>query len=63
VFLSDVGDDVAQQLVLGDVDRDELGTRALVPFEFLDDLLELVLLFVRLLLFLLTHCVDFGEVA
>jgi len=53
VFLGDVGDDVADQLVFGDVDRDELGARTLVPFEFLYDLPELVFLLVRLLLFLL----------
>jgi len=47
VLLGDVLGDVGDLPVLGDVDRDQLGAGALVLREFLDDLPELVLLFVR----------------
>ena len=64
MFLCDVGDDVAQEFVLGHVDRDQLCAGALILLEFLDDLLELVFLFVRLLRFLLlAHYPEFGGVA
>ncbi len=63
MFLNDVLDNRGNLLVVGDVDRDELGAGAFELLEFFDNFLELVFLPVvaGLLVGVRTHCSHFAR--